>query len=148
MTGQKDSDRIVIASDHAGYELKEYIKGLLDARGIPYEDMGTNGPESTDYPPYGHEIASRIENGRNKRGIAICGSGIGMSIVVNRHRGVRGALCMDANMAKLSRLHNDSNVLVLGARLINKGMAGEIVRVWLETPFEGGRHARRVSQID
>ena len=138
---------IVIASDHAGFELKEEIKKSLLSNGFKCLDLGPSDTLSVDYPDYGIKLAQAVSNDTNRKGIIICGTGIGMSIVVNRFPAIRGALCSDLDTAKLSREHNDSNVLILGGRLINKGLANEIVKTWLATPFEGGRHQRRLDKI-
>jgi ribose 5-phosphate isomerase B len=138
---------IAIASDHAGFDLKERIAAFLLAEGWEVEDMGPNNNDSVDYPDFGIRLAEAVAHNKVPRGIAICGTGIGMSIVVNRFSGVRGTLCSDVYTAKLSRQHNDSNVLILGARVIGIGLAQEIVRTWVETEFEGGRHQRRLDKI-
>ena len=138
---------IAIASDHAGFDLKERIAAFLLAEGWEVEDMGPNNNDSVDYPDFGIRLADAVAHNKVPRGIAICGTGIGMSIVVNRFSGVRGTLCSDVYTAKLSRQHNDSNVLILGARVIGIGLAQEIVRTWVETEFEGGRHQRRLDKI-
>lgn len=142
-----NSEEIAIASDHAGLELKEkiikYIK-RLDKRVC---DHGTHNRDSVDYPDYGIPVAQGVSEGKNLRGILICGSGIGMSIVANKFPGVRAALCFDGFSAKVSRLHNDSNILVLGERVLDEKTALEIVRIWLTTGFEGGRHSRRIEKI-
>jgi len=140
--------KIVIASDHAGYELKENIKECLKANGISVEDLGPDNSDRVDYPDYGTKIAKAVSDDENLNGIVICGTGIGMSIVVNRFPKVRGTLCADVYTAKLCRQHNDSNVLILGGRVVGKGLAYEIVNTWLETPFEGGRHSDRLKKID
>lgn len=132
---------LVIASDHAGFELKEALELYLKKNDIPVVDLGTNNDESVDYPDYGIKLAKAISEQEDLRGILICGSGIGMSIVVNKFPNIRGALCHNVYTAQLSRAHNDSNVLIMGGNMIGKGMAAEMVRVWLETEFEGGRHA-------
>ena len=140
--------KIVIASDHAGYELKESIRECLKADGIPVEDLGPENSDRVDYPDYGTKIAKAVSDDENLNGIVICGTGIGMSIVVNRFPKIRGTLCADVYTAKLCRQHNDSNVLILGGRVVGKGLAYEIVNTWLETPFEGGRHSDRLKKID
>jgi len=138
---------IALASDHAGYEYKERIKKLLDEMGLPYEDFGTHTPESTDYPDYGHAASDAIASHRADRGILVCGSGIGMSMVSNKHSGVRAAMCESTEAARLARQHNDANVLTIGARLTPWSKAVEIIKVFLSTQFEGGRHQRRVEKI-
>jgi ribose 5-phosphate isomerase B len=141
-------ERITIACDHAGLSLKGDIKELLKKKGYEVDDLGTNSSESVDYPDYGHLMAQKIISGEAKRGILICGTGIGMSITANRYIGVRAALCSDSYSARMSRMHNDSNVLVIGGRVTGTSLAEEIVSVWLETDFEGGRHAKRLDKID
>jgi len=140
--------KLVIASDHAGFELKETLKESLRADGIDVEDLGPDSSDQVDYPDYGIKLATTVSDDENISGIVICGTGIGMSIVVNRFPKVRGTLCADVYTAKLCRQHNDSNVLVLGGRVVGKGLAYEIVKTWLNTPFEGGRHSRRLEKID
>ena len=139
--------KIIIGSDHGGFELKEDLKAFLSELHVDVTDVGTHSEASVDYPDYGREVARRVSTGEFERGILICGTGIGMSMVANRFRGVRAALVHDLYTARLSRAHNDANLLVLGGRTMGKGLAREILRVWLETPFEGGRHARRVEKI-
>jgi ribose 5-phosphate isomerase B len=141
-------DAIIVGSDHAGFELKEKVKKALERRGVPYEDVGTHGPESVDYPDYAHRVAEAVETGRYTRGIVVCGTGLGVSMAANRHRGVRAAVAYDEETARLSREHNDSNVLALGGRSLDHARAERILEVWLETPFAGGRHARRVAKIE
>lgn len=141
------SETIALAADHAGYELKAVIRAELEERGLAVVDLGTNGPESVDYPDYGHRLAQAIETGEASRGILICGSGVGISMAANRHAGVRAALCTSGLMARLARQHNDANVLALGARLIGTDTARDCLRVFLATEFEGGRHQRRVEKM-
>jgi ribose 5-phosphate isomerase B len=138
---------IALASDHAGFRYKEKIKELLKSLDLQYRDFGTDSPEPTDYPDFAHAAAEAITRGECDRGIMVCGSGIGMDIVANKSKGVRAALCTTIDLAKLSRSHNDANVLVLGERLTDWPTVENIVRVWLETQFEGGRHDRRVKKI-
>lgn len=138
---------IAIGSDHAGYELKEFIKQQLSNLGYEAEDFGTHGTESVDYPDYGTQVARAIDSGDYDRGILICGTGLGMSMVANRHSGVRAALCHDPFSAMMSRKHNDANILVLGGRVIGTELARQIVKTWLETPFEGGRHQARLEKF-
>ncbi len=141
--------RVVIGSDHAGYGLKEEIKKHLNEKGgYSVKDVGAFSKEPVDYPLIGHELAKHIAEGKFSRGILICGSGIGMSMVANRHRNVRAALCHNLYTVRLSREHNDANVLVLGARVLGVGLALEMVGLFLSTDFEGGRHLRRVKEID
>lgn len=140
--------KIIIASDHAGFSLKEALKPFLEGSGFQVTDVGTDSEEAADYPDFGKKVAQEVSAGLFPRGIMICGSGIGMSIVANRFFGVRGALCLDVETARLSRLHNDSNVLVLAGRKTGPDVAKDILKTWLETPFEGGRHQRRLDKID
>jgi ribose 5-phosphate isomerase B len=139
---------IAIGCDHAAYALKETIKTYIRQKGIRVDDFGTNGLESVDYPDFGITVASLVSSGKFERGILICGTGIGMSMVANRFPCVRAALCGDLFSAMMSRRHNNANILVLGARVIGEGLAVEIVRTWLETPFEGGRHQLRIDKFD
>ena len=148
MNSDVKTRKIVLASDHAGFELKEEIKVFLAESDIPFEDLGPATADSVDYPDYGAKLASAISEDDSLSGIVICGTGIGMSIVVNRFPKVRGTLCSDVYTAKLCREHNDSNVLILGGRVVGKGLAYEIVKTWLATPFEGGRHSKRLEKID
>lgn len=141
------SETIAIACDHAGFELKETLKAELSNRGFDVLDLGTNGPESVDYPDFGAAMGEAIADGRAKRGVLICGSGIGISIAANRNPAVRAALCQSGLMAKLSRQHNDANVLALGARLIGVETALDCLDAFLTTDFEGGRHQRRVDKL-
>jgi len=138
---------IALASDHAGFELKDILKKKLEAEGHQTLDLGTNGLESVDYPDFGARMGLAIENGDAKRGIVVCGSGIGISIAANRNPAVRAALVQSGLAARLSRLHNDSNVLALGARLIGIETAIDCVDSFLSTDFEGGRHQRRVNKL-
>lgn len=140
--------KIIIGCDHAAFQLKDFIKARLVDKGIEVEDIGTNGLGSVNYPDYAGKVATAVAKGEFDRGILLCGTGLGMSIAANRHKGIRAALCNDVFMAKMSRLHNDSNVLVLGARVIGDVLAAAILETWLETPFEGGRHQDRLSMID
>ena len=139
---------LVIAADHAGYELKESLKAFLSRAGIPFEDLGTHSPESVDYPDYARRVAAAVSRGDAERGLLVCGTGQGMAMTANSHRGVRAAVPCDEETARLSREHNDANVLALGGRVIAPDAAERILRVWLETPFAGGRHERRVRKID
>ncbi|MFP3998365.1 MAG: ribose 5-phosphate isomerase B [Desulfobacterales bacterium] len=138
---------IAIGCDHAGYELKEIVKQQLLSIGLEVRDFGTSGPESVDYPDYGMMVAREIDRGEYERAILICGTGLGMSMVANRFSGVRAALCNDLFSAIMSRRHNDANILVMGGRMIGSELAGEIVRTWIETPFEGGRHRSRLEKF-
>ncbi|SFA42245.1 ribose-5-phosphate isomerase [Parageobacillus thermantarcticus] len=139
--------KVAIASDHAGIRIREEIKKLMDELGIEYIDLGCDCETSVDYPDYAIPVAEKVANGEVDRGILICGTGIGMTIAANKVKGVRCALCHDVYSAKVTRQHNDSNVLAMGERVIGPGLAREIAEVWLTTEFEGGRHARRVEKI-
>ncbi|MCJ9430394.1 ribose 5-phosphate isomerase B [Kordiimonas marina] len=141
------AETIAVASDHAGYDLKEFIKEELENRGFEVLDLGTHGRESVDYPDYGAAMGEAIASGKVGRGVVVCGSGIGISIAANRNPAVRAALCQDGLMARLSRLHNDANVLALGARLIGIETAKDCLDNFLDTDFEGGRHQRRVDKL-
>lgn len=138
---------IALAADHGGYALKEAVKRMLDEGAIPYHDFGTHSEESCDYPDYAAPAARSVSEGASERGIFCCGSAAGMAIVANRFPGVRAVACHSAWAARMSRLHNDANVLALGGRVVSPDEARRIVAVWLETGFEGGRHARRLSKI-
>jgi ribose 5-phosphate isomerase B len=136
---------IAIASDHAGFELKQAVIKHLGAGAVL--DLGTNSLDSVDYPDFGKAVGEAIESGKADQGIVICGSGIGISIAANRNKAVRAALCMNTEMAKLARQHNDANVLALGARLVDVAAALDMVNVFLKTEFEGGRHQGRVDKL-
>ena len=138
---------VALACDHAGYRYKEKIKVLLDSLNKKYKDFGATSKEPTDYPDYAHTAAEAVARGECDRGIMVCGSGIGMDIVANKSDGVRAALCTSVEMARLSRSHNDANVLVLGERINDWPTVEQMVRIWLKTKFEGGRHERRVKKI-
>lgn len=142
------SEKILIASDHAGFELKEKLEKALGDLGYDVEDLGTNNAESTDYADYAHPLAKQISDGDVKRGVLMCGTGLGMSYTANRYPHVRAAIAWTPEIAKLAREHNDANVLVLPARFVDDQQAVEILKTWLDTPFEGGRHARRVDKIE
>jgi ribose 5-phosphate isomerase B len=139
--------KIVLGSDHAGFELKEDLRAYLVEQKAGVIDLGVYNEEPVDYPDIGASVAEKVSRGEVGRGILICGSGIGMSIVANRFPGVRAALCHDLYTARISREHNDANLLILGGRLIGKGLAREILKIWLETGFQGGRHQRRLEKI-
>jgi ribose 5-phosphate isomerase B len=141
------AETIAVSSDHAGFALKEVLKQELTNGGYTVLDLGTNNEESVDYPDFGTALADAVADGRASRGVAVCGSGIGICIAVNRHPGVRGALCHDNLGARMSRLHNDANVLVLGGRVIGVDVAKDCLQVFLNTDFEGARHARRVEKL-
>ena len=140
--------KIALGCDHGGWELKNIIEGVLKSLDIEVVDMGTGSEDSVDYPDYGEKVAEAVSSGQVERGIAVCGTGIGMSIVANKYPGVRAALCHDSFTARMSRLHNDSNILVLGGRVTGREVAVEMLKQWLATPFEGGRHKRRLDKID
>jgi ribose 5-phosphate isomerase B len=142
------SERILIAADHAGFQLKEKLETALKDMGFDVEDLGTDSDASTDYADYAHPLAERVERGEVKRGVLMCGTGLGMSYAANRHPNVRAAVAWSPEIAKLAREHNDANVLVLPARFVSDETALEILRTWLDTPFEGGRHARRVQKVE
>jgi ribose 5-phosphate isomerase B len=137
-----------IASDHAGFELKQRLVTELRALGFEPLDLGTDSTASTDYPDYAHAVADRVGNGAADRGVLICGTGLGMSYAANRHSGVRGAVVWNDDVARLSRQHNDANILIFPARFVSADDAVTILRTWLTTAFEGGRHAARVAKID
>lgn len=139
--------KIAIGSDHAGFELKEIISQLLKEMGHEVIDMGTASNSSVDYPDFAETVSKAVSEGSVDRGILICGTGIGMSIVANKFKNVRAALCNDIFTAKMSRLHNDANVLAIGGRIVGKDLAKEIVNIWINTPFEGGRHLKRLEKI-
>ncbi len=143
-----DQKTILIGSDHAAYQMKETIKTYLENQSYTVQDVGPQGIESVDYPDFGIKVAAAISSGKQKRGILMCGTGLGMSMVANRFPGVRAALCNDIFSAALSRQHNDANILVMGGRVIGDVLAQEIVNVWLGTDFEGGRHQNRIDKFD
>jgi len=139
--------KIAIASDHGGFELKESIITFLLKKDWEVDNLGASSTDSVDYPDYGIKLAQAITDKKFVRGILICGTGVGMSIVVNRFPGIRGTLCSDVYTAKMCREHNDSNVLIMGGRVIEVSLAIEILETWLNTEFEGGRHKRRLDKI-
>ena len=141
------SPRVAIGSDHAGYDLKSHLIGLLLARGHEVTDFGTGSTESVDYPPICAAVARAVRDGRADVGIVLGGSGQGEQIAANKVRGVRAALCNDLWLAEMARSHNDANVLAMGGRVVSPELAGQILDTFLGTPFEGGRHARRVAQL-
>ena len=145
--GKQQMEKIAIASDHAGLELKEDIKTFLKEKGVAILYMGTNGSESVDYPDYGIPVAEKVSRGELNKGILICGTGIGMSIVANKFSNVRAALVNDVYSATMAKEHNDANILVIGGRIAGKGLAREMVKVWMEAKFEGGRHQKRLDKI-
>jgi ribose 5-phosphate isomerase B len=142
------AERILIASDHAGFELKEKLERALGEMGYDVQDLGTDSAESTDYADYAHPLAQKVSAGEVQRGVLLCGTGLGMSYTANRYPHVRAAVAWNPEIAKLAREHNDSNVLVVPARFVSEELGIEILRAWLDTPFEGGRHARRVDKIE
>jgi ribose 5-phosphate isomerase B len=140
--------RIIIGADHAGDPMKEKVKAFLQDRGITVEDVGTHSDKSVDYTDFGKAVARKVSDGSFQRGVLICGTGLGMSMVANRFPGVRAAMANDLFSAIMSRRHNDSNILAMGGRLIGDALALQLVEAWLETPFEGGRHQRRLEKMD
>jgi ribose 5-phosphate isomerase B len=140
--------QIGLACDHAGFELKEEIKAFLKSTGFEPIDLGTFTEDSVDYPDYGILVAEKVSRGEMEKGILICGTGIGMSIVANKFPGVRAALVNDLYSSRCSREHTDANILVIGGRIVGKELAKEIVKLWLDTPFAGGRHKRRLEKIE
>ena len=138
-----------LCSDHAGYELKEFVKQILDSKGLAYKDFGTDSTESCDYPDYAHPLAKAVEAGKVYPGIAICGSGNAIAMPLNKHQGIRAALCWQEEIARLAREHNDANVLAMGGRVVGPGLAIKIVETFLNTPFSGEeRHERRIHLIE
>jgi ribose 5-phosphate isomerase B len=142
------TERIPIASDHAGFELKEKIAATLAELGYEVQNLGTNSPASTDYPDYAHPLAQEVSSGEVKRGVLLCGTGLGMSYVANRYPHVRAAVAWTPEIAELARKHNDANILVLPARCLSAEDGVKILKTWLDTPFDGGRHERRVEKIE
>ena len=139
---------IVIASDHAGFGLKELVKEHLEEKNIQYVDLGTDSTASVDYPEFAHKLCVAIQEGRAEKGILVCGTGIGMSMVANKHRGIRAACVSDTFSAKATRQHNDANVICFGERVVGAGLAFELVDAFLTTEYEGGRHQRRVDLVN
>ena len=140
--------KLAVGSDHAGFGLKEELKDLLESEGHAVEDCGCYSEESCDYPDFAHKLCDSLQNKKVERGILVCGTGLGMSYTANRHNGIRAALCTNVEMAEMSRAHNDANVLVLGSRITEADVAKKILRAWMETPFDGGRHLKRILKID
>lgn len=138
---------LAIGCDHGGIHLKETVKEFLTSENIAFQDMGTYSEASVDYPDFAKKVAEAVVSGACEKGILICGTGIGISIAANKFHGIRAALCSECFSARMSREHNDANVLCMGERVIGKGVALDVVKVWLETPFAGGRHAARVQKI-
>jgi ribose 5-phosphate isomerase B len=139
--------KIFISSDHAGYKLKELIKRQLDKKKITYIDLGPNNDSRVDYPDYAHRVAKKVKTNKNHVGILVCGSGMGMNIAANRHKNIRAAQCFNLKSTKLSRLHNDANIITLGSRLLSTKNALNCVSIFLGTKFEGGRHIKRIKKI-
>ena len=139
--------KIILGADHGGFELKNIIKAHLESKGFNVIDVGTNDAQSCDYPIFASRLCKKIQSGGSELGILVCGTGIGMSMAANKHRGIRAACCSDTFSARLTRLHNNANVLCLGARVIGEGLAWELAKVFAETGFEGGKHERRVAMI-
>ena len=139
--------KIFISSDHAGYKLKESIKHYLDRKKITYNDLGPNNINRVDYPDYAHKVAKKVKKNKNNIGILICGSGTGMNMAANKHKNIRAAQCFNLKSTKLSRLHNDANIITLGSRLLSKNNALKCVSIFLSTKFEGGRHTKRIKKI-
>lgn len=140
-------NKVGLCSDHAGFALKEYIKQLLTERGLEFEDFGTHSSASCDYPDFAHPLARAVEAGEVYPGIAVCGTGNGICMTLNKHRDIRAALCWNPEIAALCRAHNDANVLVMPGRFISNEEAEKVVDTFLHTPFEGGRHQRRIDKI-
>ena len=139
--------KIFISSDHAGFKLKEAIKDYLSKKNIKFQDLGPNNNDRVDYPDFAHKVARKVKTNKKNVGILVCGSGMGMSIAANRHKNIRAAQCFNLKSTKLSRLHNDANVITLGSRLLSKKNALNCIGVFLNTKFEGGRHAKRIRKI-
>lgn len=142
------AERIPIGSDHAGFDMKNTLAEELRTLGYEPEDVGSHSSQPSDYPDFAHIVAREIEEGEAERGVLLCGTGLGMSYAANRHPGIRAAVVWSPEIARLSRQHNDANILVLPSRYMDDATAREILRVWLDTPFEGGRHVRRVAKIE
>ncbi len=140
-------NKIIIGCDHGGIELKNEIKAHLEKRGIDVTDVGTYTAESCNYPDYARALCTRIQSGEFERGILVCGTGIGMSIAANKHNGIRAACCSDTFSARMTRMHNDANVLCLGGRVVGAGLACDMVDLFVDTEFDGGRHSTRVSML-
>jgi len=139
--------KIFISSDHAGYKLKEFIKIYLSKKKLSFQDMGPYNADRVDYPDYAHKVAKRVKTNKDNIGILVCGSGMGMNIAANRHKNIRAAQCFNLKSTKLSRLHNDANIITLGSRLLTKKNVLSCVSVFLNTKFEGGRHSKRIKKI-
>jgi len=141
------TDKIVLAADHAGFDLKEKIKKHLENKGLEINDLGTYHSDSVDYPDFGHKLANEIEKGKYDYGISICGSANGINMTTNKHQGVRSAICWSEEIARLARLHNNANICSLPGRFIEEKLALKMVDIFLNTEFEGGRHKRRIDKI-
>ena len=139
--------KIFISSDHAGFKLKEAIKKYLLNKKLPFQDLGPNNNDRVDYPDFAHKVAKKVKRSKNNVGILVCGSGMGMNIAANRHKNIRAAQCFNLKSTKLSRLHNDANIITLGSRLLTKKNALSCISVFLNTKFEGGRHSKRIRKI-
>ena len=139
--------KLALGCDHAGLELKRHLARRLEEQGHEVIDLGTDGSESVDYPDFGHAVAEAVSGGRAERGLLVCGTGVGMAMSANRHSGVRAVNCTDLYTVRMARGHNDANVLCLGERVIGRGLAEELLAAFLDTPFDGGRHERRVGKI-
>ena len=139
--------KIFISSDHAGFKLKEAIKKYLLSKKLPFQDLGPNNNDRVDYPDFAHKVAKKVKTSKNNVGILVCGSGMGMNIAANRHKNIRAAQCFNLKSTKLSRLHNDANIITLGSRLLTKKNALSCIGVFLNTKFEGGRHSKRIRKI-
>ena len=139
--------KIFISSDHAGFKLKEIIKIYLSKKKLPFQDLGPLNEDKVDYPDYAHKVAKKVKINKNNVGILVCGSGTGMNIAANKHKNIRAAQCFNLKSTKLSRLHNDANIITLGSRVLSKKKALNFVGVFLNTKFEGGRHSKRIRKI-
>jgi len=139
---------VIIGCDHAAYPLKETIKLFLEKKGVEVVDAGCHGLESVNYPDFAKKVAGKVSDGTYSKGILLCGTGLGMSMAANRFKDVRAALVSDGFSARMSRMHNDSNILVMGARIIGESLALDLVQIWMETPFEGGRHLDRIQMLE
>jgi ribose 5-phosphate isomerase B len=139
--------KIFISSDHAGFKLKEEIKSHLSKKKLSFQDLGPFNDDRVDYPDYAHKVANKVKANKSNVGILVCGSGMGMNIAANRHKNIRAAQCFNLKSTKLSRLHNDANIITLGSRLLTKKLAINCVNTFLNTKFEGGRHSKRIKKI-
>jgi ribose 5-phosphate isomerase B len=140
--------KVAVGSDHAGFSLKESVRGMLEELGHEVVDVGVHSKDRADYPDYAHQVAEKVAGGECERGVLVCGSGIGMAMSANRHKGIRAANCVLGYQAEMTRKHNDANVLCLGERVVGPGVAEQILRLFFSTDFEGGRHEGRVKKID